>query len=98
MPEEAAPAYAEPAPRAVVHVSRTFPAERERVFRAWIEPDAVRQWFGLSDLITRDAEADARVGGSYRITLKMPPAMRTVYVVGTFLEIEPPRRLVLTLT
>jgi uncharacterized protein YndB with AHSA1/START domain len=96
MAEDALAAYTEPAPLAAVHVSRTFPASRERVFHAWTESDAIPHWFGVVNGVTRSAEADVRVGGSYRITMRWPPTWRTIQVVGTFLEVDPPERLVYT--
>jgi uncharacterized protein YndB with AHSA1/START domain len=93
-----APARAVPGPVAALHVERTFAAPREQVFRAWTEPEAVRRWFGSSIGPAVSAEADLRVGGSYRITVKVPPARRTAHVVGRFLEVDPPRRLVYTFT
>jgi uncharacterized protein YndB with AHSA1/START domain len=88
--------YAERGPIAAVHVARTFPAPREQVFRAWTEAEAVRRWFGVVEGVTRNVEADVRVGGSYRITMKWPPTWRTIHVVGTFLEVDSPERLVYT--
>jgi uncharacterized protein YndB with AHSA1/START domain len=83
-------------PVAAVHVSKTFPVPREQVFRAWTEADAVRQWFGSSIGPAQHAEADVRVGGRYRITVKVPPTGREASVVGEFLEVDPPARLVYT--
>ena len=96
MADDAVLAYTEPAPLALVQVSRTFPAARERVFRAWTEPDAVRHWFGTRGSIIDRVEADVRPGGSYRISFKVPPTRRRVHVTGTYLEVEPPERLVYT--
>lgn len=89
-------APAERGPLAAVHVERTFPVPRERIFRAWTEPEAVRRWFGSSIGPPVSAEVDARVGGSYRITVKVPPTGRKAHAVGRFLEVEPPQRLVYT--
>jgi uncharacterized protein YndB with AHSA1/START domain len=88
---------ARPAPIAAVHVSRTFAAPRELVFRAWTEAEAVSQWFAPPWLAPH-VEADLRVGGRYRITLRVPPTRRKAHVVGTFLEVAPPERLVYTFT
>ena len=86
--------YDPPSPAAVVQVARTFAAPRERVFRAWTEPEAVRKWFGRGS--NRGVELDLRVGGAYRITFGMPISGRNGHVVGTFLEVSPPERLVYT--
>jgi uncharacterized protein YndB with AHSA1/START domain len=93
----AAPAAAaETRPLALLHVTRTFAAPRERVFRAWTDPDAVRGWFGSSIGPARQVESDLRVGGRYRISVSMPPTGRLASVVGEYLEVDPPERLVYT--
>jgi uncharacterized protein YndB with AHSA1/START domain len=96
MPEDAVAAYTEPAPLALVQVSRTFPAPRERVFRAWTDAEIVKRWFGIRGTIVDSVESDVRPGGHYRITVKVPPTMRRIHVSGTFLEVEPPARIVYT--
>jgi uncharacterized protein YndB with AHSA1/START domain len=96
MAEETLAAYTEPSPLAAVHVARTFPFPRERVFRAWTEAEAVQQWFGTRGSIIESIETDVRVGGRYRVTVKVPPTMRRAHVGGTYLEVTPPERLVFT--
>ena len=101
MAEDAPAAYperaaAEPRPSAAVYVARTFAAPRERVFRAWTDPEAVRRWFGSSLGPATSAESDLRVGGGYRITVRIPPTGRRAHAIGEFLEVDPPRRLVYT--
>src|SRR5207302_10646037 len=56
-------AAAESRPLALLHLTRTFDAPRERVFRAWTDADAVRRWFGSSIGPAQRVEADLRVGG-----------------------------------
>jgi uncharacterized protein YndB with AHSA1/START domain len=90
------PTYTQRAPITAVHVTRTFAAPRERVFRAWTEPELVRRWFGGPLGSTQSVEADVRVGGTYRITFRGKPLGQKVFVVGEFLEVDPPRRLVYT--
>lgn len=65
------------------------------MFRAWTEPDQFRQWFQPPGGSTPSAEMDVRPGGSYRIEMK-PSYARTRFVVGTFLEVVTPERLVYT--
>lgn len=52
--------------QAVVRVTRTIPASPDRVYRAWLEPDLLRQWLTPGLEVTR-VEIDERVGGHYRI-------------------------------
>jgi uncharacterized protein YndB with AHSA1/START domain len=83
---------------AAVHITREFSAPREEVFRAWTEPELFRQWFTPPGGSAPRAELDVRPGGRYRITMKPPPGVPwgTSYVVGTYLEVLPPERLVYT--
>ena len=47
-------------------VTRTFDAPRELVFKAFTDPDAVRQWWGLDTTRTIVDELEARPGGRWR--------------------------------
>jgi len=76
-------------------VKRTFNAPREKVFRAWTEPEALKCWFGPEGFTLQSAEVDLRTGGSYRLAMK--PANGDVYYhYGTYREIDPPEKLVFT--
>jgi uncharacterized protein YndB with AHSA1/START domain len=54
-----------------VLITRIFEAPRERVFKAWTDPDAVAAWFGPEHFDTpRDRiRIDLRVGGRYELTM-----------------------------
>lgn len=81
---------------AVVRITRRFPVPREEVFSAWTEPELFRQWFTPPDGTSPSAELDVRPGGTYRITMKPRGLPEPIYVVGTYLEVRPPERLVYT--
>ncbi len=70
---------------------RTFAAPRQRVFRAWIEPAALEQWWRPRGMRVKVRSLDARVGGSLWFELENGTSM-----VGTYLEFLPPERLVFT--
>ena len=55
-------------------ITRMFDASRERVFKAWTDPDDVAEWFSPAPLTTpRDSvRIDLRVGGRYELTMVMP--------------------------
>ncbi|MBI3127030.1 MAG: SRPBCC domain-containing protein [Candidatus Tectomicrobia bacterium] len=74
---------------------RTFEAPRERVFRAWTDPEALKEWYGPDGWSTPSAEVDLRAGGGYRITMKGPEG-EEIRLSGTFREVRPPERLVYT--
>ena len=60
-------------------------APPETVWRFWTEPHRLVQWWATA------AEVVAEPGGLFRVVVGGGPVMR-----GTFLELEPPRRLVFT--
>jgi uncharacterized protein YndB with AHSA1/START domain len=72
-------------------LQRSFPAARVRVFRAWIEPDALERWLRPNGQSMTVRQLDARVGGSFRFELENGNS-----IVGTYLIIVPPEKLSFT--
>jgi uncharacterized protein YndB with AHSA1/START domain len=88
-------ATTETAAPAALRIARTYTAPREKVFRAWTDPQALTRWLAPRDgFSTEVLELDLRPGGRYRID--MIEAGRTHRVAGTYLEVRPPERLVFT--
>jgi uncharacterized protein YndB with AHSA1/START domain len=58
---------------ATLVMTRTFDAPRELVFKAFIDPDQLTQWFGPVGVSTprEGIEVDPRVGGVWRMTMIM---------------------------
>src|SRR6516225_322534 len=79
-----------------IELQRRFRASPERVFRAWTQPVALREWWCPPGWIAGDIEVDLRVGGAYRIAMTRPAGGAPVAVSGQFLEVDPPERLVYT--
>ena len=54
-----------------VLITRMFEAPRERVFRAWTDPDEVAAWYGPErfDTPREKVRIDLRVGGRYELTM-----------------------------
>lgn len=80
---------------AFLHLSRIFPAPREKVFRAWTEPEILKKWWGPKGATSPVIEIDLRVGGKYRFGLQFP-GQDVLYVRGVYREVEPPHKLVFT--
>jgi uncharacterized protein YndB with AHSA1/START domain len=77
-------------------LKHTFKAPREKVFNAWIDPQALMRWFAPSPQFTTPiAEVNLRVGGRYRIEMLEPDGTRHV-VTGIYREVQRPSRLVFT--
>lgn len=70
---------------------RTFTASRQRVFRAWIEPEALRHWFKPLGMSVTISKLDACVGGTFCFDVEDGNS-----TVGTYLHIAPPEKLVFT--
>ena len=74
----------------------TVAAAPERVFRALTEPDELMRWWG-SDALYRSTswKIDLRPGGKWRSEGKGADG-RPYWVEGTFVVVDPPRRLAYT--
>jgi uncharacterized protein YndB with AHSA1/START domain len=78
-----------------VLLTRDFNAKRTRVFKAWIEPSEMAQWWGPHGFTNPVCELDVRPGGAIRIDMQGPDGV--VYpMTGTFHEVAEPERLVFT--
>lgn len=80
-----------------VTVVHRFKAAPERVFDAWLSPDLLGQWmFGakLRDEEILRISVDGRVGGAFSFLVRRQG--EEIDHVGTYLEIDRPRRLVFT--
>jgi uncharacterized protein YndB with AHSA1/START domain len=66
-----------------VLITRIFEAPRDRVFRAWTDPDEVAAWYGPEHVdIPRDRiHIDLRVGGRYELTM-VQRGSGTEYTIG----------------
>jgi len=81
--------------RETLVLKRFFPAAPEKVWRAWIDADALRVWFGQSAAAGWLAEMDVRVGGRFRFVLQHPDGAR-YDAYGAYREVVPGRRLAFT--
>ena len=85
-----------PSDDAEVRITRVFDASRERVFRAWTDPDDVAEWFSPAPLTTprESVRIDLRVGGRYELTMVMPDGAASP-LGFEIVELDPPGLLVL---
>jgi uncharacterized protein YndB with AHSA1/START domain len=75
-------------------ITRRFDFPMERVFEAWLDPAKASQFlFATPTGKLVRVEIDARVGGAFNITRRDG---EDVEHLGTYLEIDRPRRLVFT--
>ena len=76
-------------------LTRVIAAPPEKVYRCWVEPDLLKQWFAPKPWSTPSVEADVRPGGASLVT--MADESGTEYPnPGQYLEVVPNRKLVFT--
>jgi uncharacterized protein YndB with AHSA1/START domain len=80
-----------------VAITRVFDAPRERVFRAWTDPDDIAQWYGPEhfDAPREWIHIDLRVGGRYEITMVQRDGGREFAIGYEILELVEPELIVL---
>jgi len=82
-----------------ITITRTFDAERERVWREWTEPERFADWFGgpNADIPLATVSMDVREGGEWRATMFFGPQRVESHWNGEYREVVPPERLVVTM-
>jgi uncharacterized protein YndB with AHSA1/START domain len=80
-----------------IRIIRDFDAPRDRVFRAWIDPELVVKWLGPKSSEIRIDQWNARTGGNYRYA-SVQDGEEVAAFYGSFHEVRPSERLVQTFT
>jgi uncharacterized protein YndB with AHSA1/START domain len=80
-----------------VLITRIFEAPRERVFKAWTDPDQVAAWYGPEHVDTpRELiHIDLRVGGRYELTMGQRDGGAEYAIGYEILELVEPELIVL---
>ena len=78
-------------------VKRTFNGPARIVFDAWTKPELLKRWWAPQSrgVSLFECDSDLRVGGTYRYAFGRDPQNPEVFS-GRYLEVDRPRRLVLT--
>ena len=76
-------------------LSRIIDAPPQKVYRAWTEPELLKQWFAPAPFTTPVAELDVRPGGANRIVMRSADGTEFPNR-GVYLEVVPNERLVFT--
>ena len=76
-------------------ITRVFTAPRRLVFKAWTEPERIKEWWGPRGFTTLSCEMDRRPGGAWRVRSRSPEGKDYVSQ-GMFRELVEPERLVFT--
>ena len=76
-------------------ITRMLNAKPEDVFKAWIDPKQVAEWYGPEGFTNEIHEFDAHEGGKYSLTMKAPNG-ESHPLRGVFKSIQSPTKLVMT--
>ncbi|MGH7442213.1 MAG: SRPBCC domain-containing protein [bacterium] len=76
-------------------LSRTFNAKRALVFKAWLQPKQLAQWWAPDGFTNPVCELDPRPGGAILVHMK-GPGDEVYPMKGSYVEIDAPNRLVFT--
>ena len=96
MPADLANRLQEPYEQQIL-ITRIFEAPRERVFRAWTDPDEVAAWSGREHFDTPREKIciDPRVGGALELTMAQRDGGAEFPVGNEFVELVEPELIVL---
>ena len=76
-------------------ITRLINATPDKLFRAWTEPELLKQWFAPLPYTTPVAELDVRPGGAAHIVMRGPDGV-DMPCPGVYLEVVKNQRIVST--
>ena len=76
-------------------LTRLLDAPREKLFKAWTDPQLLKQWFAPLPYTTPHAELDVRPGGASLVVMRSPDGTEFPNH-GVYLEVVENERLVFT--
>lgn len=79
-----------------IRLHRVFPTKPDKLYRAFLEPDAVASWLPPFGFTCSVHALDAKVGGHHRMSFRNFTTGHSHAFGGTYLELIPGERLVYT--
>jgi uncharacterized protein YndB with AHSA1/START domain len=76
-----------------IRLHRVLRATPERVYRAFLDPDAMVKWLPPNGFTAKVHEMDAKVGGSYKMSFKNFTTGKSHSFGGKYLELIPNERI-----
>ena len=83
----------EPMPTNTIRLHRVVRAAPERVYRAFIDPDAMAKWLPPNGFTGKVHEMDPQVGGTYKMSFTNFTTGKSHAFGGRFLELTPHERI-----
>ncbi len=79
-----------------LRLTRVVNADPQTAFDAWTQPEQIRRWACPEGHSVVDSQVDLRVGGEYVLKMRNDAEGSFHTAVGTYREIDAPRRLAYT--
>ena len=76
-----------------VRLHRVLRATPEKIYRAFLEPDAMGKWLPPNGFTGTVHQMDAKVGGTYRMSFRNLTTGQSHAFGGTYLELVPHERI-----
>ncbi len=76
-----------------VHLHRVLATSPDKVYRAFLEPDALAKWLPPNGFACTVHHLEAKVGGSYRMSFRNFTTRQSHSFSGTYVELIPDQRL-----
>ena len=76
-------------------ITRIFDARRDRVWKAWTNPEMFMKWWGPNHFSCPLAKLDLKIGGKYLVAMRSPDG-KDFYSTGTYREIIPLEKIAVT--
>jgi uncharacterized protein YndB with AHSA1/START domain len=76
-----------------VRLHRVLRAAPEKVYRAFLEPDAMVKWLPPHGFTGKVHQMEAKIGGTYRMSFRNFTTGQSHSFGGTYLELVPPERI-----
>jgi uncharacterized protein YndB with AHSA1/START domain len=80
-------------PGNTIRLHRVLRATPERVYRAFLDPDAMVKWLPPNGFTAKCHQADVKVGGSYRMSFTNFTTGKSHSFGGRYLELTPNERI-----
>ena len=80
-------------------ITRIFDAPRDLVWKAWTDPDLIKEWWGPKDFTAPSIQIDFRKGGKYLYCMHGPKGTefdKDFWSAGFFKEIVPMKKIIST--
>jgi len=76
-----------------IQLHRVLRATPERVYRAFLDPDAMVKWFPPNGFTAKVHQIDAKVGGAYKVSFTNLSTGKSHSFGGTYVELTPHQRI-----